>query len=198
MDRLTFIFNCLLVATGLLQAIALGFTVFVTNKSANAAKAATEHILRMERPYIFIHGISFHRSQGEQRSPCITYDVSNNGELAAKVENVSIRCGMERSQPPPLLSQFPPLIIIGDHLLLQVPILSSGKERANIEYAVPNELLKRDPPIRWPMDQMIFQVVVTYRGPFTTGHETAQCWQFRWSPIKGFVEVADPRYTYTR
>jgi hypothetical protein len=190
MDRLGIIFNCLLVATGLLQAIALGFTALVSNKAANAAKAAAEAIPTMERPYIFIHGISFRAGQGEQSAPRITYNVSNNGKLAAIVENVSIRCGMERD------GQFPPLIIIGDHLLLQLPILSAEQERDSIEYTVPNDLLQYEPPTRWPIDRMIFQVVVTYHAPFTKEHETAQCLRFTRSPISGFVEVSDPRYTY--
>jgi hypothetical protein len=185
--------------------IGLGVTAFVCFWGAaygvwaqeRIARNAAEATLTKERPYISIHGISFQHTQGA-RPPRITYNVTNIGKLAAKVENVSIRCGMELSQPPPLLLLFPPSRIIGDHLLLQMPILSSGEERANIEYDVPNELLKRDPPIRWPIDQMIFQVVVTYRGPFTKGHETAQCWRFTWSPRKGFVENPDPRYTYTR
>jgi hypothetical protein len=106
---------------------------------------------------------------------------------------------MKRSQPPPMLSQFPPLVIIGDHPLLQVPILSSDKERPNIEHEVPPDLLQYDPPIRWPRDGIVFQVVVTYRGPFTKGHETAQCWRFTRSPITtGFIEVSDQQYTYMR
>jgi hypothetical protein len=46
--------NILLVGTGLLQAGALVFTAVVSNKAANAAKAAAEAIPIMERPYIFI------------------------------------------------------------------------------------------------------------------------------------------------
>jgi hypothetical protein len=56
--------NILLVVTGFLQAGALVYTAVVSNKAANAAKAAAEAIPTMERPYIFIHGISFQRSQG--------------------------------------------------------------------------------------------------------------------------------------
>jgi hypothetical protein len=152
----------------------------------------TQAIQTIERPYILIHGISFQRGHGEQRAPCITYSVSNIGKLAAVVENVSIRCGMM------LNDRFPPLIIMGDHLLLQVPILSPDQERDGIECTLPRELLQYEPPIRWPKDRMIFQVVVTYRGPATNGHETAQCWRFTWSFKKGFVEVAHPQYTYTR
>jgi hypothetical protein len=55
------IFNSLLVGVGVLQAIALCFTVFVTNKAANAAKAAAEaakqsadSLRNIERAYMFI------------------------------------------------------------------------------------------------------------------------------------------------
>ena len=116
----------------------------------------TEAIQTMERPYILVHGISFQRGHGEQRAPRSNYNVSNIGKLAAEVKNVSIRCGMM------LNGRFPPLIIMGDHLLLQEPILSPDQERRGIEY-----ILLMDPPIRWPKDRMIFQVVVTYRGPAT-------------------------------
>jgi hypothetical protein len=56
---------------------------------------------------------------------------------------------------------------IMDHLLLQVPILSPDQERGDVEYTLPRELLQYEPPIRWPKDRMIFQVVVTYRRPAT-------------------------------
>lgn len=50
-----------------------------------------------------------------------TYSVSNRGKLAAVVEKVSVGCGYERG------GRGPPLRIMGDHYLVQMPIISSNK-----------------------------------------------------------------------
>jgi hypothetical protein len=53
-NRHAFVFNFFLVAVGLLQGAALIYTALVSNKAANAAKAAAEHIPRVERAYLFL------------------------------------------------------------------------------------------------------------------------------------------------
>jgi hypothetical protein len=177
--------------------IGLGVTAFVCFWGAaygvwvreRTARNAAEATLTTERPYISIYGISFQHARGT-RPPHIAYHVSNIGKFAAIVDNVSIRCGVERA------GKFPPLIIMGDHLLLQMPILSADEEPRGIEYLVQNDILKYDPPVRRLIDQVVFQVVVSYHGPLSKGHETAQCWRFNRS-LNGFSEVADARYTYT-
>jgi hypothetical protein len=175
-------------ATALVCFWSAAFGVWVRERTARNAAEAT---LMRERPYISIYGISFRHTQGA-RPPRIAYNVSNIGTLApAIVDNVSVRCGVEHAD------KFPPLIIIADHLLLQTPILAAGQERSGIEHLVENYILQYDPPLRRLIDRVVFQVVVSYHGPLTKGHEAAQCWQFNRS-LNGFHEVDDPRYTYTR
>jgi hypothetical protein len=57
-DRRSLIFNFLLVAVGVLQAGALIFTIFVTNKAANAATLAADvakdTLIATQRPWIFV------------------------------------------------------------------------------------------------------------------------------------------------
>jgi hypothetical protein len=111
--------------------------------------------------------------------------------LAAVVENVSIACGYERN------GQYPPLTIIGDHRLLQTPIVSSEQDVENIAYEIPWREIDRSNPSPEFRDDLIFRVVIAYRGPLTKGHETSECWHYIRS-VNGFAEVADARYTYAR
>lgn len=105
--------------------------------SADAAKTAAEAIPLLERPYIFVYEIAFHRNPGRiTNPPWITYTVSNNGKLAAVIDNVSIRCGKI------INTEYPPLIIIGDHPLLQKRILSANEKISNISYGVSSEVME--------------------------------------------------------
>jgi hypothetical protein len=168
-----------------------------TTKAANAAQVAAEAIPIMERPYIFIHGIhSLINQTDPQRRRVIQYSVSNNGKLTAKVKDVRIACGLEK------FGKYPPLVIQGDHLLLQVPILSANQERMYIKYEV-------DP---WSMDSagelldgVIFRVVIFYRGPFPKQKQFAQDFETSYAVRyqkgmsglpTGFAEIETPQYTY--
>jgi len=182
------LFSSLLVVVGILQGVALAYTALVTNKAANAAKTAAEAIPLIERPYIFVHGAEWR--MGQKRPP-ITYTVSNNGKMAAIIKDVRIGCGIE------LRGQFPNPVIIGDHPLLQEPILSANQRVARLEHSPVNEFYVFDTPANVLRNKLIFQVIVSYNGPFSKGHETAQCWQYDKS-LHGFFEISDPKYTYIR
>ncbi len=171
--------------------------------SADAAKAAADSIVIVERPYIFIWGImgsvptiEFHdpgklKRRVVRTNASFAYSVSNRGKLAAVIENISVACGYLVDD------QYPPLIVIGDHSLLRTPIVSPDEDIKSILHDVPWRDL--DPTNRESdfRDGLSFRVVVAYRGPFTRGHETSQCWRYAKS-VNGFAEVTDEQYTYSR
>jgi hypothetical protein len=192
-DRHLATFNKLLVAVSIFQAIALGYTALVTNKAANAARTAADAIPIMERPYVFIYGVSVATS-AVREYPYISYCVANHGRLAAIIQNITVRCGVIDSK-----DRYPPKIIIGDHELLQASILTTGREFRDFKYEpVRSDVWNFSGPLRNLKDQTIFQVTITYKGPFTKNHKTAQCWRYNDRTPRGFIEVDDPRYTYTR
>lgn len=178
---------------------AVAWTLIYTAKAANAAKIAAEAIPLLERPYIFIHGNHGVEALAQDKyRPRIVYNVSNNGKLSAKVEHVRIRFGLEAH------GNFPPSIGQGDHVFLQRPIIPAEEERFRTIYEIGESPLATRTGVHKIssegyelVDGVIFQVVITYRGPAPTRFETAQCWRYIKS-IPGWVEVDDPTYTYMR
>jgi len=198
----------LTVFTGLLFAVASIQIYFLTRADITARKAANtaeKALTQLERPYIFIWQmlgaeptITFSGSdnpqktiQGARLHAIFYYKVSNRGKLAAVIENVSIACGYE-NQPR---HRYPPLTIIGDHYFMQSPLLSAEADSPNLNHAVLWSYLDRTSQTF--KDGLIFRVVVSYRGLFTKGHETSQCWRYQQS-VHGFAEVDDPSVTYAR
>jgi len=175
-------------------------TAFMWEATHRAAKVAERALVDLERPYIFIWGISGVQAlRDDGYKPRIYYNVSNNGKLAARVDDVSIRFGGE------LNGQFPALAVQGDHELLQEPIFSSDENRKRLFHAVSDSpLVTRGNPNTHFGEVphalavgTIFGVVIKYRGPSGEHHETAQCWRSRTSP-DGWVEIADSELTYMK
>jgi hypothetical protein len=171
--------------------------------SIRQARIAETALTQLERPHMFIWGIRssvpsmvFTSSTRPNDEPKVVrdnahfnYSVSNGGKLAGVIETVSIACGYERN------GRIPPLHIIGDHYLLGTPIVSSGQNVLDIPYKIPLAELDRADPRPYFRDDLIFRVVIEYRGPVTRDHETSQCWRYR-TAVNGWAE--DPRYTYSR
>jgi hypothetical protein len=174
--------------------------------SADAAKKTADSIQITERPYIFVWGI---RGLGPQYiytsstdpdfrevvhdGAVFDYSVSNRGKLAAVIERVSVACGYEK------IGRYPPMMIVGDHQLLQSPIISPERDE-NISHRASWRDLDYDNPAPGFRDGLVFRVVVYYRGPFTKAHETSQCWRYanRINGVTGFEEIYDERYTYSK
>ena len=174
-------------------------TFTAAGAAQKSARVAEKALTDFERPYIFIHGVrGVHAYPQDKYRPRISYTVSNNGKLAAKITNVSIRCR------PKWRGQMPPLVIQGDHELLQTPILSPDQNRNFVHELSGEKFISRvdtSQPggVIYEMDNgVVFQVVVSYRGPSGAGHETAQALQFRNRAPKGWVEIDDPAYTYMK
>lgn len=190
-----------------LAAVAIaGFTLSLkrsTDKlwavSDKQAKIAQKALTDLERPYVFIYGVS--QIYGDKSGAHIGYTVSNHGRMAAVVENVALGFAIVQGVTPE-----PPLDAERDHDLLQNPILSPAEKRERrLTYDLPAntslDILDSDSPVRIPElksdEEAFFQVIVTYRGPFTSGHETSQCWRYD-ELTKSLIEFSDPQYTYIR
>jgi hypothetical protein len=209
-DAVSFYTFVLAIFTGVVGVVAIvqiGFLIRAdktTRITAEAARRSANAIQITERPYIFIWGIVgtaptiIYTSSTDpkarkvvQDDAVFTYSVSNRGKLAAVIETVSIACGYEKG------GHYPPLMMIGDHGLLQTPILSSEQDIENIAYNIPWRELDRSNPTPEFRDGLILRVVIAYREPFSSGHETSQCWRYVHS-ANSFAELADARYSYTR
>jgi hypothetical protein len=196
------LFSGILVAVSVVQICYLGRADETSRIAAKAAEKSANAIAITERPYIFIWGIrgyaptaTFTSSDNpnikviENPNASFIYSISNRGKLTAVIENVSIACGYERK------GNYPPLKRIGNHFLLQVPLISSEKDIDNISIDIPWQELDTSNPVPEFRNGLIFHVVVSYRGPFTRGHETSQCWRYL-SSVNGFAE--DGLRTYAR
>lgn len=169
-----------------------------TSQARTAERALTE----LERPYIFVWDLKgempvpFNAPRGGKTlypPATFTFAVSNQGNLAAVIEDVHIAWGYERN------GLFPPLIQIGDHQLIQKRIMASRIDVPGVSHKV--DLLRLDGSACDGTfhEGLIFRVVIKYRGAFTKGHETSQCWKcMRTTALSGFYEVSDERYTYMR
>lgn len=188
-------------AVSVLGVIAVVLTLWFTKRAAEAAakaaRVAEKALLDLERPYVFVHGMSGVEAlaQDDYR-PRIVYNVSNNGKLAARIDTVSIACG------PGNNGSLPPLRLQDRHRLLERPILSADEQRSRIFHELLGEnFITRDDVngssgIAYDVDDgVIFQVLIEYRGPSGQSHETGQVWKYD-REAGGWCEVADPHHTY--
>jgi hypothetical protein len=159
-----------------------------------SARIAEQTLTDLERPYVFIYEPYFLPGSGPGSISQFVYTVSNQGRIAAIIEEVEIGCGFEINK------KFPPLREIGDHPFYQNPIITSDQPRVGTRYIIDKMHLEWQPPNYILRDQFIMRIVIKYRGPFSKDHETSQCWCFQERPFGGlsWVEIADSRYTYMR
>jgi hypothetical protein len=143
-DNSGWLFNLLLtvftgglVVVGGAQCFLIFWTLQATEVAAKAAQTAAEAIQITERPYIFVWRIVgtiptltfttpnlFNPPEPERiihNDAQFYYRISNRGKLAAVIETVSIACGYDKN------GQYPPLRIIGDHQLMQTPLIPRVK-----------------------------------------------------------------------
>jgi hypothetical protein len=181
-----------------------GATLYLALFTRKSVKIAERALTELERPYIFIWGIRgtvpimTQYSSGQEPVTSVyphvrfNYSVSNNGRLAAVVDEISIGCGYIKG------SIYLPLVIIGDHSLINMPIISPGREIKDLGHEEPStqfNLIVSPGAFRFN-DGVVFRICIKYHGPLTRGHETAIGVIYR-QPF-GFVEINDSAYTYTK
>jgi hypothetical protein len=194
-------FTCVLAFVAGVQAVLFLWQLVLINKSladakvaanasAEAAKAATKQAkfaedshAKLERPYVFIFGVSKLESD-EMISdlPFAPYVVANYGRTPAMVE--TLRAGISWFPDRPL----DPLIVDyrddPAHGLLKSPVLAPSEKREKLNIIAPHGLdfAPSDdgeivPQLR-DNDNFFVWVIINYRGAFTAAHETSACWRY--------------------
>jgi hypothetical protein len=129
----------------------------------------------------------------------VAYQVANYGKTPATVE--AVFAGVSVGQLPSEPHQ-----ISGWHSLLRLPILTPNEKRKDLAVQFPDTVLIDEyadadtPPTPVPKvtedgANFYVRVIIKYRGPFSTEHETSACW--RWEQLS-LVSVDDERFTYMR
>ena len=148
--------------------------------STRQARAAEDSLTKLERPYIFafnVSGIAIEPPGGPDEGELlrVSYSVANYGKIPAVIKEA--RVGMNVFSEP-----FNPPVLGPHHSLSISPILAAGEIRHDLEEFLQWEnftATKDDPHAPdFGDDELFFSVVITYRGPFSDGHETRACWRY--------------------
>jgi len=168
--------------------------------SAEAAQAQTHNFSKLERPYLYVFNATGLLLKEDVEDPYhyIEYDVANYGKTPATIE--SVVAGISVGKIPGELGS-----AWRWHSLLRLPIMLPNEKRTKLSLDVPetiviNEYADEDtPPIPAPElsgdEEFYVRILIKYRGPFTSDHETSVCW--RWEGLS-LASLDDGRFTYTR
>jgi hypothetical protein len=169
-------------------------TTLGSRAAAKQAKLAQETFEKLERPYLYVSGVTIFQINEDSIDPFVTYDVANHGKVAAKVEAVYIHNSPGTSAEPDNallidLVEEPMLTRIFGPGETKLALTNYAPIGLNWQYIVPNKpfpVLSRD-------EEWFFYVEVHYGGPFTKGHTTKACWRYDRS-LWAFVESNDDRF----
>jgi hypothetical protein len=171
-----------LVETAKIQSEDMKRSIVASEISATAAttqaEVARKSIADIERPYLFVFNVGrltvqdfYDHDEGEVGYILkTTYDVANHGKIPAIIESLRFNLSVFTEPLDPIAADF-------DHPFVVAPVLAAGEKRSEIEADVgwrdmgTNEGGHTVPNFG---DQTLFlRVVIGYRGPFTSGHETS-------------------------
>jgi hypothetical protein len=201
--QLLFIATAILAIIAAIQAFlflrGLKDTGIAARAAADQAIIAQKTFETLERPYLFVFGLSGIRSMQETAFVAqVKYRVANYGKVAGVIEGLWVLASTTRDGVPE-----EPLFASMDDPLLQMPILAPQERRVN--YYLFSEGMQFDgaqhgqgliPRIE-PREDLFFKIIVAYRGPFTRGHVTTAAW--RWDQNTGtFVILTDPAQNIMR
>jgi hypothetical protein len=162
-----------------------------------SADIADKTFQRIQRPYIFISGIGAITHDGFDDKSFVEYSVVNHGQIPAVIEDVqtSFACLPQDFPDPTLQAEL-------DHELFVHDVVGAGKRRPRIKVFAPEgmrwvyEARQRMAPMVEPNEYLFVRVVIKYRGPFTSGHETSACWKYD-GYTNSFIAYRHDQYTYT-
>ncbi|WP_445222138.1 hypothetical protein ACKWRH_20920 [Bradyrhizobium sp. Pa8] len=181
-----------------------------TSAGATVAQAeiARNSAIQLQRPYIFIFGVT--EFKPTQTAFSVYYTVANYGAIPAIVEDAFVGFVFSDRGEPGL-----PNRIWDDHDLSTSPILEAGAERRSLTESVPDGMDSTSPinipdgaggwyPTRFEPDwnvptenDVFFRVVIRYRGPFSSGHETSATWLCE-RESKQLIQRGGEDYNYNR
>jgi hypothetical protein len=162
-----------------------------TKNAADAAKESAETAAKsfssLERPYLYIFDVAdqflFDRSTPMINNEVyITFTVANYGKIPEIIiDGAAILKSFRHTGDENFLDEVPRQFTAG-HTLIKSPILPPGKMRNICQYAVFNSIKGTvvGPADKYwfapqpdPDEDVFLWIVLTYRGPFTEGHETS-------------------------
>src|ERR1039457_6091370 len=148
--------------------------------AAKTAAAAAKHFNLTERPYLFVFDVMPAMIRPGLDLPVrhIEYDVGNFGKIPAIIERVSVALETNSTGAPPDL-----LEVDSDHWLMVSRLLRPDVQRDKVrqEFVSPiitTQIGRFSVPQVFAGEDLYFRISIRYRGPFTTGHETAGWWIF--------------------
>lgn len=172
------------------------------------AEIARDSAVKLQRPYIFIFGVTDFRPA--QTAFSVDYTVANYGAIPAILEEVFVGFVSSNCFNPEGL-----LHIGDDHDLSTNPILAASEKRGPLSEDVPARMDSGAPinisdggggwcPNRFvpdwnvpPDHDVFFRVVIRYRGPFSSGHETSATWLCE-RGSKQLIQRGGEEYNYNR
>ena len=187
--------------------LTLGATAWAARSASKAAAAAEDALTKAQRPYVFALGVKdVLPAANKNQDGYIPYTVTNYGQTPAIIEFIGALPSLGQTPKAPNQEN-------GDHPLVVSPILETRERRDDLiaeptfwidsgihlmpitknEYG---EILPTFPNI--PAGKsLFFWVKITYRGPFTKGHETSACWRYD-TEVCQFIRYGGEEYNYTR
>jgi hypothetical protein len=183
--------------SGVRQSADMQASIAAAQKSAELAEHA---LTKLERPYIFVSNVGrletdIIEDQEENYGEAllsIKYSVANYGKIPAII--VDARASLHVSVAPRNPDHLP-----HSHSLVVSPIFAPGDAR----HEIPEWLVWSDHghdedgsyiPILGEDRSLFFWIVITYRGPFTDGHETRACWRYNESTGRFVAAHGGPDY----
>jgi hypothetical protein len=141
-----------------------------------AASVAERSLTALERPYIFVSDVT--ELIVMNGVPFVNYSVANFGKLPATIQNVCAAISATTEGFPEV-----PLRVSDTDPLLLIPVVAAGEKREKLFFDegpndIPFNTFEND-----TNDELFFQIVISYRGPFTKGHVSSFCWK---------LSVSDP------
>jgi hypothetical protein len=180
-------------------------TAAASMRHAIAAESSLENI---ERPYIFVFGVSPIR-MGVTGEFFVEYSVANYGKMPAIIDGAFIGFVFSDTVEPPSAP-----LMEDSHTLLASPILQSGEKRENIIEYLPIGMITPDinvevrddskPGFMTPIfdvpkgSDVFFRATIEYHGPSSEGHETSALWLVNYPSPGQLAQRGGDKYNYTR
>ena len=178
---------------------------FAAVQSARAArrsaKVAEEALAKIERPYVFVFGVTkieYNRDIVGGYTPHIVITIANHGRTPAIIKNVCAAMSVtDRGEPdasPPRIDD--------DHELLLMGALAPGEIRNTQRFFAPEGIKfeharERCVPELTGGEDFFFVVMVEYDGAFTSRHRTGACWRYH-ELTGGLVPAGGDKYNYIK
>jgi hypothetical protein len=164
--------------------------------AADAAAASRRHAVtaeraleELERPYLFVFGVKYLKIDAERAGelePFVEYTVANYGKTPAIVENIGAGFEAANGAEAPA-----PFQVEDANPLVVAPILAPQEKRGPVKHYYPTD--GSVPDFKFigsgafssfavletkANEDILFRVVIEYRGPSGNAHKTGACWAY--------------------